>query len=414
MKQLYILLFTLLVSSSVIAQANFQPGYILMADGSKQVGQLDYKSDRQHARSITFKSSSDAVSTKYSPNELAGYGFEEGKRYESANVMGPDSLPQQNFLEVLVKGGTSLYFMKTEESIDRFFIRKNGGALQELSQEKRRIQEESGAKYTTTLKHYVGTLNYLFLDCPTVQPQLERTRLEQASLIKLVSAYNTCTAPAQEQFVKEAKSGLIIEKGLVIGASITNANFSSGNYFSFFYLEDSDIAASVDVSGGIFFNIGASKINENFRLHTGAMFYRYSGTGKFERHQSAEQYDKFHYEFEASYLKIPVMVRYTLPGKKIQPFLSAGLQNGFLLSGSSQVEKESKWHDRTTIENGEMFSEFRFYEQGIQAGLGMQLPYYKEKNLSVELRYERNNGFSPYKNIRQVNQVASVFLGMAF
>ena len=415
MSKFYAFSLTLLLSVSFVqAQVVYKPGYIITPENSRIEGLLGYRNEVSHAQGIMFKGDGMATERQYLPHELKGYAFEQGGRYEAVPLAGADSIVKQVFLEVLVKGTASLYYLKMGDLEERYFIKKQGGELEELLHEVRRLQMESGEKYNAHAKLYVGTLTQHFLDCQDTQLQIEQTRLKQPGLIRLFSRYNICVAPAEEQYVKDIGKGLRVRPGILAGTSFTNSKFSGNHASSLDLQNNSGFKVSLDLTAGLSLDIVAPGISEKIGLHVGVMYTQYAFEGSYEIYQSDEVRRQFDYHLKASHLKVPLMLRYTYPKGTIRPFVQAGVQNGFVISKESNVKEQSRYYNTTRKKEYPLLDAYRGHEQGFLGGIGVLLHLTGQISLTAEGRYEINNGISAYNDLEHSNRIASLLIGLRF
>lgn len=83
MKYLYALLFLFVVSTfQSQAQRNFKPGYIVTLKGDTTKGFVDYKEWNENPREITFKTTEQAASQQYSPDNIKAFGVNQFDHYQ--------------------------------------------------------------------------------------------------------------------------------------------------------------------------------------------------------------------------------------------------------------------------------------------------------------------------------------------
>jgi hypothetical protein len=415
MKQFYITLLTLTFSVSALAQANFKPGYILTTDSSRINGLIDYRGTNSNAAlQVAFKTSNDTQPIVYNPSQIIGYGLADGKQYESITIVNSDKISHTYFMEVLAKGAATLYFMKHDGVKERFFVTTNDGRIHELIQESRRVDKGNGKIYNVTLKQYVGMLTSVLNACAEVQPLIEKARLEQSDMIKVVNKYNACIAPAQVQVARtEDDVKTKVEKLIIVGGTYTNATFSSSQSVDD-YATKGDITPSLDVTGGIAFNITAAKLSNKLSLYTGVMYQQYRVEGKYKKDYAGGSYYTYDYYLEAKHIKVPAMIRYTWPKGKFRAYINAGAQAGFLLSADSNVKRYGKFGAQENNYEFDMMPDYREIELGFIGGLGIKTEAFGKRSLSLELRQEKNHGLSAGIGFIQKNNISSVLLGMAF
>lgn len=411
MKHVYMLLFAVALTLSAAAQTNYKPGYIQKADGSVQQGLLDYRSETRLGQKLTFKLNEGAQEIVYKPGQLQGYGFEGSKRYETHTVTGADSVQQLYFLEVLVKGSADLFFAKQDDT-ERFFIRKGEQPLMELVLEKRRVEKE-GKVYFQDVKLYIGTLTYLFSDCKEVTQLLERTNFQQSELTKITTKYNLCMVPGEENFTKDVNRKLMVDIALVAGVGAAKAIFSAV-HDEYPYLTGGNHTAALSPSLGIGIDIRSYKLSEKLNLSTGFLLSTYKLEGEYTRNASAQVYSRYSYSLKAFYIKMPFMLRYIYPKGALRPFANLGVQQGILISADSKVTEHATFYESKRVSEGDALGSVRKYEFGFVGGFGAMTDFTKKTNLSIEVRFEKNNGLSPYIYLRQENYISSLQVALVF
>jgi hypothetical protein len=85
-------------------------------------------------------------------------------------------------------------------------------------------------------------------------------------------------------------------------------------------------------------------------------------------------------------IRLPLLARYTYPKGRIRPFLYAGYGFNIFLTNSNETRDTNRW--RPWIEQP------RNLEQGYIGGLGLSTARSGGRNLALDLRYERSDGFS--------------------
>ena len=81
-KQIFSILFFVLLVSHSFSQSNYKDGYIITLDQDTITGLVDFRTDQTNARLCRFKRTEHAAEEIYHPGEIAGYRFiREGKYY---------------------------------------------------------------------------------------------------------------------------------------------------------------------------------------------------------------------------------------------------------------------------------------------------------------------------------------------
>ena len=105
------------------AQRNYRPGFIITLQKDTIYGQIDFRTDKMNEQRCVFRDDNTLQVRTYEPFDIWGYRFtDDGKMYVSKSVtLKMGEYPLDVFLEYLVKGMKSLYYMDTA-SIPTYFI----------------------------------------------------------------------------------------------------------------------------------------------------------------------------------------------------------------------------------------------------------------------------------------------------
>ena len=99
--------------------------------------------------------------------------------------------------------------------------------------------------------------------------------------------------------------------------------------------------------------------------------------------------------FELQQLKIPFGIRYTLPERKLTPYLNAGVSATFHLSASSEWIQEVEWNTNVLNTYDKPQCEMKDRQLGLWGGLGILKDVSRKLQAGVELRYEKTDGITP-------------------
>lgn len=183
---LYIL-FAMSFGNLLLAQVNFERGFVIGNDGDTTSGWIHDISPKVNARECHFKMNNQAELKVYNPSQISYYSIDNGKRYESfkVDIGGGET---QFFLEYLVDGVIDLLYLRGPGGFDHYFIQK-GQELLELKQ-RETIVYENGKRYKKVVPLFRSTLTYVMSDAPPLESQLTKTKLKHKSLINLLRNYH--------------------------------------------------------------------------------------------------------------------------------------------------------------------------------------------------------------------------------
>jgi hypothetical protein len=188
------------LSQVIFCQTGYKPGYIITLSNDTIHGEIFYHASQKNHRSCEFRLNKDENAREYEPGEINGYRFNEGKYYISKRVpVYNDTL--MVFVEYILKGQASFYYL-TLNNETHYYIETHGH-LAELSEpEKIKVVD---AKMVIIKPKYYGVLHFLMSDGPTLNDEIEKTKLSHQSLIKLGQDYNQLTCNGQNCIVFERK-----------------------------------------------------------------------------------------------------------------------------------------------------------------------------------------------------------------
>ncbi len=127
MKKLIIPLILLTGCTIGHAQINLREGIVITLDGDTLQGQIDYRTDNMNAQQCVFMANGASATTTYLPGQIEGYRFlDNGRYYVSRSVMLPDSTRRTAFLEFLVRGQMSVYYLGNTTPTLFYFEQEDG------------------------------------------------------------------------------------------------------------------------------------------------------------------------------------------------------------------------------------------------------------------------------------------------
>lgn len=252
LKQLFIL-GLLLLSGICNAQTNFKPGYVIKANGDSLVGEIDYRGDLSMCEVCKFRMNDTEKEIKYSPEEIIAYRFKDDKYFISKELMG-----KKVFLEFLIKGKVSIYYMRDNLG-DHYFLDKEGIGISELKY-KEEIKYIDGTQYDLESKSHQGMLNYYMQDVPDFQSRIaDVAKPEHLSLIKLAEEYHHKVCKDESCIIYEKKIPFLKYNLEFVGGSIN-------------YSKSSEIVFSNSFQGGILGHLWMPRTNEKMYFRTGIIF----------------------------------------------------------------------------------------------------------------------------------------------
>jgi hypothetical protein len=378
---------------------------VLTTAGDTLRGQLDYRGERRNSRICRFRTANEAPVTSYKPEDLRGYGLPGGAQYQtivvplakqqSALGLAADSVYEPVFAEALVLGRASLLYLHDQGDATRYFIRVGTGRPRELPAPRQVETTVNGRSETRPSEDFRRVLAASMKDCFAVQPELSKVRRETNSLIKVVRQYNECVGgPAASPVGAERRAR--VRLALVAGGQRRTLTYSSQQlpFGSSSEVRDLTTTAKPELLLGLGLQANLVGLNRNLSVRIEGLLESQT----FRSQQTVATYfsnvtatDEF--RTQLTQLQLPVMLRYTYPKGPIRPFI----QGGFLVSHFLKVRSEA----RSKLSTASQFDpwvpfvkEPRRLELGYTAGLGLTTARANGRNVALELRYGRSNGFS--------------------
>ncbi len=238
-------------------------------------------------------------------------------------------------------------------------------------------------------------------DEPQLIDQINATLLTHNSLIKLTKNYHNLACSDREciTYEKEKNGKTIFRPYIGLKHSIFSLNTSEDKNTTTSYNIGVDFCFPTYLKStprwNVFIGINLSK-DENNTLFNNSIF-------------DDNVYHRIYIKHTT--LQIPISLEYTIPMKKISPFLSCGYSNIFLLNKEAEVYRV---YNITTNE-GLIDSHLGVYQSGLNIGAGLKVPM-KSSYLFCGLTYQYR--FSPSKTNYMTEfttmQTYSINLGWAF
>ncbi|MEP6645729.1 MAG: hypothetical protein ABJC12_01460 [Saprospiraceae bacterium] len=388
-------------------QHNYLPGYIINLKNDTVRGFIDYRNWEKNPSKIFFASDPKGVEITYSPSEIKSFVVLD-EIYEGAIVERESHLntidngpytyeliteKEPVFLQTLINGEKSLFYLKDKNGIDQFYIRE--GDFITLLKFKRyhKLQEKGGGIIEN--RTFIGQLSQYLHDCPGIQEKLTHLIYRKSDLENLFLSYYNCTKEPIQFRKKHEKNPP--ELGALIGFANTYVKVVS----DYFYLKDVKFGYSNTFSGGVFCDFTLPRSLRKISINTELIYSSYKISGHYD-----DNFDAATIHMGYNYCKINAALRYKYQLKKMALFTDLGVTNGIVLHEINERIGESVFHPNIT---SRAVNDTRSDEQGYFLGLGATI-----KKYSAELRFEKANGFSVYDTLGTWVKRFFFFLGYRF
>lgn len=396
---------TLMVIHTIFSycQSDFQPGYIITNDGDTLHGYVDFRGEDYNARKCAFRLSSEGPTTTYSPGEITAYHILGGRYYISADIVVDDE-EYAVFLEQLVDGKASLYALAPGIIIGReemyasarklFFLETAEHGLQILENTETIIKREGQFKWVnnTAVKtsnsyvkvghEYIAILKVNFQDQFELMDEIERTKFEQADLIRITTKYHELACP-DEACIIYSKEGPKIKNRIA---------FIAGTHTSMLKISDPWVS---DETGNILCHSATGYV-AGFQIESySAGFYerffsRISILYSEVTHEYADAGSESHIKYSTFHLGMSL--NYMYPRYRLKPFAGVGVY--FMQSfenDESYIGSDWRTYNPARRSIGPEVNLGANYELGPNMNLKLQASYYYEMfRNSKDTFYESN------------------------
>ncbi|MCC3152603.1 outer membrane beta-barrel protein [Hymenobacter sp. BT770] len=381
-------------SPSARAQTNFRPGYVLPLTGDTLRGEVDSREGRANAQRCRFRPTAQAEATTYLPDQLRAYGFTaENRHYRSMTVAIDKAAPQSFFLEVLVDGPASLFFLRDAEQRENYYVVSPNypltllphGMVQALRDNQPVMQVQTA---------YRNILSASLAGCQVVQKQLPRLAFQESALIKVVSTYNTECAGYRPSRPQPSGATSHVSIGIMAGGvqhsmTYTGFPFKAGESFE---------RTHTGIAVGPVLQYRTSRLGQRLSIVAAVLYepekYEIEGEG---RSSNGFAGLRFRHRFDLAYLRLPVMVRYTYPRGKVAPMAEAGFTVAYAVKENTSAEEMDRYGTYSPSQPtnvGSTGKGFSPVQTGFAVGLGLYTHVAGGRGVSALVRAEKANGFS--------------------
>ena len=271
-------------ANTLFAQIQFKSGYIITLDGNTLFGEIDYQDDNILSRQCRFRENPQSQLQMFSPSDIAGYRFTDGKYFVSKNIDG-----KLYFLEYLLNGTVSLYTRQDENRETRYYVEKEDVGIVEIPYESKVLDIGETSYASSTTKH-IGVLQYFMQDAEELSTQISAIREPtRRNLLKLTENYHNMVCDSIECVIYARKLPRIkFNPQLVAGTTYISSGSESVFLSSF----------------GLLLHFSLTNFSDKFYIKTGLL---------------AAPYDnKFNYW-------IPLQFEYLYPVGVVRPRVSLGI-----------------------------------------------------------------------------------------
>lgn len=391
MKTVITTVFSLLFCFSLIAQTDFKTGYIINNSNERLNGNIKIINEFNKTTAVIFQPSSTQKELTFPPVELIGYGFTDGRFYESVRIPLAENDTTYIFAEKAVDGNIELFSFRHNGNKRRFFVRKAEQPIIELIQtisyENRQVGIGQQRTFEKTENQYVRDLRKLMTDCSKYYDNIEDTDFQYEKLIDLIFNYNACVNPYNAQRFAIYSQQKLNNWAVYAGAGLSNYRFVSENT-----LYDGNESSNVTPIIGGFYESNLPNFNPKFFLRFDLLFKGFDMRAQFRQEfvPRTENFTDYDWRLKGIHAQLQFSPVYKVATEKMDVYGRVGVVvGGFIYSKNTEIQlrhpnniigfdppKEAVAHDG----GGGI---------GFIAGGGMQFGISKQRKIFVDLRLQR-------------------------
>ena len=357
-KNIALLLFLIIAPFNVFSQNNYYVTDSTTAIGSK----IESGGSIQNSKVCCVIENGKSI--WYTPYQVKEYGLKDGSVYVAKDVFINDSI-KRVFLERFIFQNVTLYYYRGN-NIKTFFVEKYKMPLLEIP----RISNEN--------KTYKESLRDIMSDCLNISDAIKVVRYNKTGLKKLFSRYKECSSKSFPFFKFGLKVGYEALRLEETGNTIVNLN-----QIDFKYEGSPTVGAFID------WPILLSDFSLYLEAYYSKHKYSYSKT---------TQDDDIDYIANVSSIKIPILLKYTCPSKKLMPYINGGMIFAYNIKNESALF-DSKFELNTVKDNiqeimGNVSPLISKEQLGYSIGGGVEYKLNYKRSLFLDLRYSNLVGLS--------------------
>jgi hypothetical protein len=387
-KRIPILGIILFCSYFAYSQYDFRTAYYVTKTSDTIHGYVNFNGHYKPFEHFIFKKDLNSGSVILNENDAVAVRFKNEGYFVPLKV--DEKVPSKLFVEQLIEGIVDIFCYRKNREI-HYLIREENGKLYKLTNTKRKLTKE-GVTYEQEIKEYLGVLHLLFQNSPSSLNRLKTIKLSSESLVDISLYYHNDVCDDYNCIVySKNKIKFKLDFGVTAGYSVTAISFSKNKWVGSL---NSDFSQSKTPAFGFLLNISEPSVSRRFSL-------------QIETNYQQDEFTTDTTSLSITYLKVPLLTKYTFPIKTLEPSLQFGVSyNRFLSVSDEGIVPE--------IQNNSVIQKNR-YQYGILFGADVSSKISANIDFFLQGRYEIHSGdhynnwilFGGFTPVRSLDHVRS-------
>jgi hypothetical protein len=345
--------FLVLISCFLFGQPSYKKGYLINNNGDTIQGYIKDDVEEKLARSIDFKDEAGVIKI-LSVGDMKEFGFDGESNFRLVNYVDPlDSLKRKtHFAKLLLEGTYKLFSFRRKDDLNFIVVNKDTSYL--LYDD---VKSEFGDIFEKG--NYQSLLFFFARECPKISSKAANVNFSEESLLAFFVSLEKCTGHANNTVVHYSTSKS--QKNIILSAGALGW--------------DKRTEIAIQVLG----QFVVPSVNRKSSLLTGIVYLR-------STHESTTTYTlaKDHSKYETQVFEIPLMFRYDILQKVVQPYIYGGAGGAF--------KKDKETTTRTSLITADTeatgTTESSDFGATVLVGAGINIRVVKDLFINLDYRYD--------------------------
>lgn len=298
------------------SQTEFRKGSVITKDGVTISGNVDYRGDVLMSNICKFQNTATGEIVKYSPDDLKGYYFEDGKYFVTKEING-----NKSFFQLLFEGPVNIYFSKSTGE-DLYYIESAEDGLSPLPYKMRSFNSEGKTVSQPTTVHQ-GTLLHYMKDAPELSEKINQMgRPVDKTLVNLAKEYTRSVTKGDNFNVFQYNKSTFKFKIEPVAGLISFSGYEKAREADVFTFDSGQMAKKNSIIAGAFIDVWIPSVNEKLYFRTGFLFTK---GAVYDYVYILEESEGVRVTKEKNVIKIPLMIEYKYPKGIFRPKFGYGI-----------------------------------------------------------------------------------------